>query len=434
MWTILALTLAAADPGRQGGPIDPERAALIFGEAEEAAMADDGKLWGHSLVGPILFADPRTRHVVANQPDEQGRLHEQGLVFTGTLPQEVTIANTGTDWAGVRWTMVIWPLPEERFARTQLVLHESFHRIQPRLAHGGGGALATHLDSESGRTWLRLEFRALAEALAGPEDRRTGALADALLFRAQRRALFPEALASESALERNEGLAEYTGLALCGLAEPERAERAAARLLRDESAPSFARSFAYATGPGYGLLLDRQGGEWHKSIDARSDLPALLAAAAGWRAPEPLAPAAEEHAAQHGGAEVRADERRRSEERARMEARERARFVDGPVLVLPFGARMNYSFDPNDVMPLPGAGSLYGNARVVDDWGVLDASGSRALFVLAADGGFTAAQVPAPREARARPVSGEGWSLSLAQGWTLAPATRAGDWKVVRSP
>src|SRR6185295_15092033 len=193
-------TLSGASLLLQQRPsIDPERAARVFGETEEAALADDGKLWGVSLVGPILFADPRTRAVAANQPAEQGRLREEQGVFVGTLPNEVTIANTGTDWAGVRWTMVMWPLPEERFARAQLVLHESFHRIQPQLAHGGSGPFPLHLDGEGGRTWLRLEFRALAAALLAHDEPRRAALADALVFRARRRALFPEALATESA-------------------------------------------------------------------------------------------------------------------------------------------------------------------------------------------------------------------------------------------
>ncbi|NOT32405.1 MAG: hypothetical protein HOP15_18320 [Planctomycetes bacterium] len=428
------LSYALLALAQQRPAIDLERAALVFGEAEEAALADDGELWGVSLVGPILFADPRTRGVAANQPDAEGRLREEQGVFVGVLPEEVSIANTGLDWAGVRWTMVMWPPPEERVARTLLVLHESFHRIQPRLAHGLGGPLALHLDSEAGRTWLRLELRALAEALTGPEERRRSALEDALVFRARRRALFHDALAAESGLERNEGLAEYTGLVLCGLDERGRAARAAQRLRGEDSATSFVRSFAYVTGPAYGLLLDAHGGEWRKGIDARTDLSELLASALAWRAPEELIAAAAERATLHGSAEVREDERRRAVERARMESANRARFVEGPVLTLPFGANMTYSFDPNDVTPLAGAGSLYGNARVVDEWGVLDASEDRALFVLAQDGALLAAQVPAPREPGTRPLTGEGWSLSLAEGWTLAPGARAGDWKVVRAP
>ncbi len=426
------LFLASGALAPQQPSIDLARAALVFGEAEEAALADDGKLWGVSLLGPVLFADPRTRQAVANQPDEEGRLVEREGVFVGTLPTEVSIANTGLDWAGVRWTMVRWPLPEDRITRTLLVLHESFHRIQPRLAHGLGGPLATHLESEPGRTWLRLELRALAAGLDGPEPGRPEALADALVFRAQRRALFPDARASEAALERNEGLAEYTGLALCGLDAPGRAARTARRLREEDGAASFVRSFAYVTGPAWGLVLDAHGSAWPRSIEANGDLGELAARALAWAPPADLAAAAAERAERHGGEAVRADERRRALARARDASALRARFVEGPLLVLPFGAEMNYSFDPNDVTPLAEAGTLYGRARVVDAWGVLDASASRALFVLTPEGAFLSAQVPAPRAPEERPLAGEGWSLELAAGWTLAPGARAGDWEVVR--
>jgi hypothetical protein len=57
-------------------------------------------------------------------------------------------------------------------------------------------------------------MRALAEALSHDGDGRRAAIRDALDFRARRRALFPGAAEEEDALERNEGMAEYTGLVL----------------------------------------------------------------------------------------------------------------------------------------------------------------------------------------------------------------------------
>lgn len=427
---LLALALALGCP--QELPIPLDAAARAFREAEEAALADDGKLWGHSLLGPILLADPVTRAVVANQPDEEERLAERDGVFAGTLPPEVGIANTATEWAGVRWTMVMWPLPENRHARTRLLLHECFHRLQPVLGHGGGDALSAHLDTEAGRTWLRLEMRALAEACVRREGERRRALEDALVFRAHRRALFPEAAAKEASFERNEGLAEYTGLKLCGLPEWVLADRAAQKLERDEPAASFVRSFAYATGPAWGLLLDELGVAWRPTIGPASDLSALVAAALEWKPPAELAREAEARAPRHGLAEVAAAERRRAVEKARLDARNRARFVDGPVLELPLGAKLSYSFDFNAITPLEGAGNVYGVIRIVEEWGILDASQGGALLTLAPNGTPRTARVPAPAEPGARPLAGDGWTLTLEPGWELLPGARAGDWRVAR--
>ncbi|MFQ5765610.1 MAG: hypothetical protein ACE5GT_11830, partial [Rhodospirillales bacterium] len=146
-------------------------------------------LWGRALYGPMLFVDPETRFVVANHEDEDGKLTEQDAVFVGTLPDEEQIANTAYAWAGVTWTMVIWPLPENRYSRMRLLMHESFHRIQGDLGVLGANPANSHLDTKDGRIWLRLEWRALAEALIRRGQERHKAIKDALVFRAYRRSL-----------------------------------------------------------------------------------------------------------------------------------------------------------------------------------------------------------------------------------------------------
>lgn len=412
-------------------PISPTAAQEAFGEYEEAALADGGELWGRELLGPMLFADRGTRMVVANQPDEQGKLVERDGVFVGTLPLEVGIANTATEWAGVRWTMVMWPLPAERFSRVGLLMHEAFHRVQPSLPHAGGSELSPHLDQEAGRVWLRLEMRALARALRTREEAQRSAIGAALLFRAQRQALYPSARALEAAVERNEGLAEYTGFMLCGASPEVRAERAAQKLLGDEQGDSFVRSFAYATGPGYGLLLDQHARGWRERIGKESELAALLASATSWRSPADLGAAAEAASASYDGAMVRASEHARAEKQAAREAELRAKYVTGPVLVLPLGAGMSYTFDPTEITTVAGLGTFYGAFTVTDEWGVLAAEGG-ALVERGAAGAMQAVRVPVDGQGADAPRAGPGWKLTLASGKTLVAGARAGDWTVAR--
>lgn len=431
MLSFALLCLQSTQQPAAAGAIPLDSARRACAELEAAAMADGGKLWGVELIGPVLFVDPATHDAVANQPDEQSKLAEKDGVFVGTLPAEIGVANTATDWAGVRWTMVMWPLPDNHYARARLLLHECFHRIQPQLNHGGGDALNLQLDTQQGRYWLRLEFRALAEALIRARELRQRSIEDALLFRARRRELFPDAGTNESAFERNEGLAEYTGLRLCGYPEWVLADRAAQKLEKDESAASFVRSFAYATGPAYGVLLDERSPEWRRAIDPKTDLAALLARALSWKAPGDLAAEADKRAARYDGVEVLADEQRRAAERSATDARNRALFVDGPLLVLPF-VKMGYTFDFNAITPLGDAGSVYRTVQVSDEWGILDVKDG-ALITRSANGGMVDVRVPAPKDAAARPIAGEGWTLALKEGWTLVPGARAGDWKVVRA-
>ncbi len=106
----------------QNSAIDTTLASQYFQEAQTLCSRDNRKLWGVSLCAPMLFVDRKTRAVVANQADKEGILTRNGNVFIGNLPAKVNIANTSVEWAGVRWTMVIFPLPEDKFRRANLIV------------------------------------------------------------------------------------------------------------------------------------------------------------------------------------------------------------------------------------------------------------------------------------------------------------------------
>src|SRR5215831_12510409 len=114
----------------QTPPTDPAKARQYFAEAKALSDKDSGALWKVPLCGPLLFVDPETRYTVANQADAEGKLKPLDGVFAGTAPEELGVANTATKWAGVEWTMVMWPLPQYKQARMRLILHECFHRVQ----------------------------------------------------------------------------------------------------------------------------------------------------------------------------------------------------------------------------------------------------------------------------------------------------------------
>lgn len=171
----------------QSSPIDIALASQYFQEARTLCSRDNGKLWGVSLCAPILFVDRKTRTIVANQADREGVLIKDGNVFVGKLPAKVNIANTAIEWAGVKWTMIIFPLPEDKYRRANLMAHEMWHRIQDEIGFPSSGAANNHLDSRDGRVWLQLEWRALASALSSRGRQRRQAIADALLFRAYRK-------------------------------------------------------------------------------------------------------------------------------------------------------------------------------------------------------------------------------------------------------
>jgi hypothetical protein len=421
--------------GKDEFAIDLRLARRCFAEARALSQADDGRLWGKPLYGPMLFVDPSSRQIVANQADRGNTLREQDGVWVGTLPARQGIANTAFVWDDLKWTMVIWPLPEDRYTRGKLMMHELFHRIQDDLGLPGPDTNNGHLASRDGRTWLRLEWRALREALIRDGDERRQAVADALVFRAHRRKLFPKANDSERLMELHEGMAEYTGFRLSGLPSAVLADRAAVQLAQYEEQPSFVRNFAYASGPAYCILLDAADPEWRRGASAKSDLGEPLAAALKIRLPGDVAREARRRAGRYDDGRVIAAETRREEARRRQQAEFRARFLEGPVLELPATREVSYSFNPNAVESLEKDGAtVYLTARVADEWGVLTVTSGGALMLRDASGAVSSWRVPAPVDPKVQPLKGDGWTLELGQGWGVRPGARRGDWRLQRLP
>lgn len=411
----------------QAPTIDLEQARAYFAQAEQLSEDDGGELWGVELYGPLLFVDPSTRFVAANL--SASRFSATAGVYTGELPADQNPSNTAIDWAGRRWTMLVWPLPSNRYDRRRLLAHEMFHRVQPQLGLPMSSPPNQHMATREGRIWTRLEWRALAEALIRTGRERTAALLDALVFRARRHSLFPNAAEEERALELNEGLAEYTGLKLSGLPAEVLPDRAAVALERRERQTNLARAFAYATGPAYGLLLDGSGRSWREGVSTTTDLAALTAEAYGITPPR--GGDAEMRTSVYDGRRVIEEETLRAERRAERLDRLRARFLADPVVRLTPGAEFRYAFDPNAAVPIPDIGTVYESARVTDTWGVLTVESGGVLLVQTASG-ITEVVVPAPAAASTPPRSGDGWRLELTPGWRVEAGEQPGDWRVVR--
>jgi hypothetical protein len=126
--------------------------------------------------------------------------------------------------------------------------------------------------------WLRQEIRALARGLRAEGAAGRQSAADAMLFRIYRHHLFPGSEAMEAAMEKHEGLAEYTGVFVAMRATGEDISREARVVEAFEDSTQFARSFAYATGPAVGLLLDRYAAGW-RGRAASTPLDSMLISA-----------------------------------------------------------------------------------------------------------------------------------------------------------
>ena len=393
--------------------VDQQRAQEYFKEAQALCERDGGRLWGLSVCAPMVIADLRTQTFATSQPAPEA-----------PRPRQVGFVNAPIQWGGATWAAYTWDDVTNRTPRErkELFLHELFHGVQPRLGLAVQAEASEHLDAADGRYWLRLEWRALARALRESGGQRDLAVRDALAFRQARRVLYAARVEGERAQEITEGLAAYTGTVLAAESAADATAGALELLASGETGESFVRTFAYMSGPAYGLLLDASSPGWTRRVRGTDDLATLLMRAL---AVQPAGDATAS-AARYGGAEIRASEEKRERERHARLAELRRRFVDGPVLVIPGGG--GTASDSRGAVVIPGVGTVYFHAfRSSGAWGTLEAEDG----VLVASDGRTR-RVPAPVRRDDGTFSGDGWTFKAAAGWTVREGARRGDYEVVR--
>lgn len=429
MGILLSITILAAGCA-SAADISAEMrlATQALGELAGVCDADGRLLWRQSLCGPVVLVNPGTRAAIANRQDPDGKFRKDGDVFVGTFPERFTLANTSIQWGGQGWATVMMPLPLDPFRRLSLLTHESFHRIQASLGLGAPDTPDPHLDTEAGRLWLRLELRAMARALRseGPSGRQSAA--DAMLFRMVRYRLCPGSEALEAGMEKQEGLAEYTGVFVAMRATGEDIGREARAVEAFEDSDAFARSFGYATGPALGLLLDRYADGWRERA-ASASLHSILASALGVPASEDLQREARRRAQLYGYSAVAAAEQEREERHRSFLAELTGKFLDGPTLDFPSVPEMMRNFNPGTLVPFPPHGTYYPTGTFSASWGKLQVDSGGAL--VAPDN--MSVRVPGPINPDERPVHGAGWVLHIEPGWVIQPSGRPGSFAVVKA-
>jgi hypothetical protein len=387
--------------------------------AQALCDRDGGRLWGVAICMPMVIGDARTQTFATSQPPPDAPRSRLIGFLNGPL-----------QWGDTMWAAMTWDTLASKTPRAggAMLVHESFHIVQLRLgppyaaSAQNGPTENEHLDSLDGRYWMRLEWRALARALRESEEPRVVALREALAFRQARHARFPANIESERALEINEGLASYTQAVLPAQSESDAIANALEMLTGGEAGESLIRTFAYTSGPAYGVLLDAASPGWPRRMRIGDDPATMLTRVLALQPVVDVAAAA----ARYGGVELRAAEEQRERQRqARIDALRR-QFVDGPVLVMPGGGRgLSNSLG---AVVIPDVGTIYfGAYRQTGEWGALEADKG----VLISTDGRTR-RLPAPVRRDEVTADGDGWTLKAASGWVVREGARRGDFELVR--
>lgn len=349
-----------------------EKAAPYFENLKKVSDADNGKLWGKTLYGPTMYVDVQTRNLVANQQNKENSLVQKGNLYFGQLPEDIIIANTLITYCGENWTCVIWDGNRDLLTETHLLIHESWHRIQDEIGLPGCGSSNQHLDETEGELLLKLELSILKDLLQNDSKDLTEGLRDVMTVRKYRQSMYPNN--NENQFECHEGMAEYTAFKLLPLDNDNEAVRkglAAAAIMKEMDNSGFGNSFAYLTGPAYGLLLDEVVPDWRNSVRSGKTIPDVISTVI------PILDTVdnveiERISARYDVTDYLNKERIRLEARDEEDAELRARFSESTWLVIPNDS-VNFGFNPGErLVAYDTIGVIYNTMLLKGDFGTIE--------------------------------------------------------------
>lgn len=419
-------------------------AGQYFKEALSLSQKDNGKLWGIPVYGPMLLVDRKSGRAFANVPDSASTFIKEGEVFTGQVPKNFG-SNTAKRWGGKVWTVILWPLPNNKNDRASLMMHELFHQVQLKTNMPSYSPACDHLDRYEGRLLLQLELEALRKAVNDYPHLKREDISNAIALRKYRYSKYPNADSLEHALEFNEGLATYTGFALAGLTDAEQKKVINNQLEQFYTNKTFTRSLGYITGYLYGYLLYKKTPGWVAALVEQRDKKGSLDFNdfRRYASFEDLAGklyhlkpstnyaslmASLESSGLYRYKEILLAEQERENKRLELDAGNRKKFVEGPVLELP-NDQLSFNFDPNEVQVLEGLGPIYPSFAGTAAWGQLQVDKGG---VLIQDWMKVFVPLPAGFDPGQRTIKTPDWQLELKEGWLIMPGKRKGDFVVVK--
>jgi len=415
---VLALIMSLTKCTNIQEPINLSTAKSYFSELDSLCTVDNGKLWGVNLYGATMIVDPQSRFIVANQSDNNRSLKEKSGVYIGKLPLNYNISNTSFDWNGKKWTMVMWnALPStDKYSRNQLFIHESWHRIQNEIGVKPLMSENTHLDGLQGAILLKLELTSLKQALQTEEIvQRKKYLSNALTIRTYRQLLFPNN--TENDFERHEGMAEYTGYKLCGLNDGVITKAISKRLELSMDKDGLANSFAYLTGPAYGILFDNLLNNWIKEILQGKSLPEIGLEIDGINISSDstkLKSAISKIISEYHAEPLIKGETEKFEQQKKQITYYKQKLINGNQLIIK-NNNLNLSYNPQEkLIPIDSLGVVYKTMRITGEWGFLEVNNG----VLRTND-WQAFIVSAPTSVNTGTIEESDYKLVLNNGWCV---------------
>lgn len=412
---MLILMLAGCTTRHTESYLTPEKALQYFKKVEDICNADNGKLWGKNLYGPLMFIDRESRLIIANGPDEEGILKLSNGIYTGIYPKDMLISNTPQYFGGVLFAVAPLPPEEDDYNIKTAAIHSLFHRLQEIKGIRSTGYNTNNMDEKQARLWIKLEWKALRKAITSEGNERNIALRDALIFRGANRELYQNDAVDENMFENYEGLSTFTYTLLCsGSCEDYRAHLFEI-LDRIYAMQSYSRSYGFIHGALYATLLHEKGYDFRIITTPNHDLGLAAKELYGIELPQFCRDVAGSIAINYDITAINNEEEKRLTELREGLTKQVSIFTENPVVYFQLESPY-FDFEPENVHSLDTLGVLYNSIRVSDSWGKLTVDKEGCLI----SNNFKNLRITAKdfKKERNR-ITGDGWSLILNDDWEI---------------
>jgi hypothetical protein len=408
-------------------------------KVKEILMRDNGKLWGHNIWSDDLLVLDNENVIYSLLPLPESKIKDSVLYYKQVPNNILSQSNSAQKYNGKNYAVVLTSYLRDS---SSTIIHELFHILQNKHIQLNGNPV-TYLDNYDAREWLRLEYRALRNALKSIDSKESKSIIetyinDAIQYRKLRQNKYKEYLKDEIEIETCEGLANYTGFVLSTY--PDKYTLAIKEIDMREQSSTYTRPFPYATGPAYCFIFDYLGIEWRNGLDKTYNFMDIYETKY-----------LKEKIVYDDKAIAEADKRNNydaihKEELERKNINEKNikyymnMFVDQPTLKAKLTEKeYSQTFDMNGTLILKDIGVVYSmikgadvNKNTFGNFTTL--SGKEQLGVSGVLGSFDGTEYTfaKPDKIEGRKITGEYYEIELNDGWEVVKINEKGDLRIIK--
>jgi hypothetical protein len=364
----------------------------------------------------VLFRSDRpTRKIFANQPDKEGILKEKNGVYVGDYPKELIIESKPVEFGGTLFAMTPLPTQEDNYRIKTRAINSLCHLFQKISGLEPASFNTRNMDDKNARLWLKLEWKALRNAINNEGDIRLQAIRDALIFRGARRELYPKSVNDENRFEDYQGLATFTSITLCEDTAGKSKKRLIENLDRTYTMQSYGRIYGFIHGALYAYLAQEKGFDF-KTIHSDSiDLGNRVKDLYNIQLPLICRDVAGSIALSYEIESIYKEEEQRLTDIKERIHKEISSFTEKPVVYLELESPY-FDFEPENIRSLDTLGTIYSAMRVSDNWGKLtvDKGGCLVSYNLK----YLRVTARNFKESKYH-IYGDGWHLILNDDWEI---------------